>query len=95
MTTFNFNRFGKNLGTRQLGEQVRNELLQTINSNDMTILDFEGVNIVANSFADECIGKLLLHMSLNELKSRTTFRSVNDTARVCIATAIKRRNMML
>lgn len=92
-TTFKFNKYGENLGTRQLGERVRKDLLETINSNELTILDFEGVNVVANSFADECLGKILLEMSLEQLKSCTTFRNVNQLAKTCIATAIRRRNL--
>ena len=44
------------------------------------VLDFTGVNVVSNSFADECIAKLLLHMTLTELKSRTTFKRLNPIA---------------
>ncbi|MCF0196407.1 MAG: STAS-like domain-containing protein [Bacteroidaceae bacterium] len=94
-TVFQFKRYGDNLGTRQLGELVRKELLDTITNNDLTILDFDGVNVVANSFADECLGKLLLEMSLSDLKQRTTFRNVNQLAKVCIASAIHRRNRTL
>ena len=53
-TTYKFNKLGENLGTRQLGEKARKELLPLIHECDKVILDFEGVNIVSNSFADEC-----------------------------------------
>ena len=51
-----------------------------IEQNDLVVLDFTGVNVVSNSFADECIAKLLLTMSLADLKSRTTFRGLNSIA---------------
>lgn len=89
--TFKFRDFGENLGTRILGERVRKQLVPLLNEYDKVTLDFEGVDVVSNSFADECIAKLLLTMSLDELKRKTTFVSVNDFARKNIAVALARR----
>ena len=80
MVIFNFREYGENLGTRPLGKRVRESLQPLIEQNDCVVLDFTGVNVVSNSFADECIAKLLLVMSLAELKSRTTFRGLNPIA---------------
>ena len=91
MITFKFKEIGENLGTRQLGAKVREQLLPLISANDKVVFDFEGVNVVSNSFADECLAKLLFSMSFEELKQRTTFVSVNDFARKNIAIAFRRR----
>lgn len=91
MTTFEFATINENLGTRQLGEKVRLQLLGLIKANDKVILDFSGVNVVSNSFADECLAKLLFTMPLDELKQRTTFRGLNEFARKNIAIAFRRR----
>jgi hypothetical protein len=91
MVTFKFNQFGEYLGTRMLGESVREKLLPLINGKEKVILDFEGVDVVSNSFADECLAKLLLTMTLDDLKQRTTFRGLNDFAKKNIALAFKRR----
>lgn len=91
MITFKFITFGKNLGTRLLGEKARLTLLPMIQGEERVILDFSGVEVVSNSFADECLAKLLLVMPLDELKKRTTFRGLNDFARKNIAVAFKRR----
>ena len=93
MVTFSFIQYGENLGTRLLGQRVRESLLPLIEQNDLVVLDFTGVNVVSNSFADECIAKLLLHMSLAELKSRTTFRGLNPIASECVLTALRRRHL--
>jgi len=74
-----------------LGEKVRNELMPLIMSGDKVILDFSGVKVVAHSFADECIGKLLLEMPLEELKQRTTFQGLDDLAKRHIVIAFRRR----
>ena len=94
MVTFNFREYGENLGTRPLGKRVREQLLHTMEQNERVVLDFTGVNVVSNSFADECIAKLLLHMSLAELKSRTTFKGLNPIASECVLTALRRRHLI-
>lgn len=37
--------------------------------------------------------KLLLHMTLTELKSRTTFEGLNPIASECVLTALRRRHL--
>ena len=91
MITFEFATINENLGTRQLGEKVRSQLLNLIRENDKVVLDFSGVSVVSNSFADECLAKMLFTMSLDELKQRTTFRGLNEFARKNIAIAFRRR----
>ncbi len=93
MVTFAFREYGENLGTRQLGAEIREKLLPLLRQDERVILDFTGVNVVSNSFADECIAKVLLEMPLEELKRRTTFRGLNPLASVCVLTALKRRHM--
>ena len=95
MVIFNFREYGENLGTRPLGKRVRESLQPLIEQNDRVVLDFTGVNVVSNSFADECIAKLLLVMSLTELKSRTTFRGLNSIASESVLTALRRRHLTM
>lgn len=95
MVTFKFIEFGENLGTRQLGTQAREQLLYLLQSNDLVVLDFTGVNVVSNSFADECLAKLLLTMPLSELKAHTTFRGLNPVAANCILSALQRRHLTI
>ena len=94
MVTFSFREYGENLGTRPMGKRVREQLLHTIEQNERVVLDFTGVNVVSNSFADECIAKLLLTMSLADLKSRTTFRGLNPIASESVLTALRRRHLI-
>lgn len=95
MVTFKFNEFGTNLGTRQLGVAAREKLLPLLNGDERVILDFTGVDVVSNSFADECIAKLLLEMELSELKKRTTFRGLNQIAANSILIALQRRHLAI
>ena len=66
-----------------------------LDKDEKNILDFTGVNVVTNSFADECIAKLLLEMPLDELKKRTTFRGLNPLAERCVLVALQRRDKVI
>ena len=91
MVTFSFRQFGENLGTRQLGEIARKKLMPMLDGKEKVILDFTGIDVVSNSFADECIAKLLIEMPLETLKERTTFKGLTSMAEICVLTTIKRR----
>lgn len=95
MVTFSFREYGENLGTRQLGCQVREQLMPLLEENELVVLDFTGVDVVSNSFADECIAKLLLTMPLAELKMRTTFMGLNPLASESVLTALRRRHLSM
>ena len=94
MVTFSFREYGENLGTRPLGKRVREQLMPLLEQDERVVLDFTGVNVVSNSFADECIAKLLLTMPLAELKARTTFRGLNPIASESVLTALQRRHLV-
>ena len=70
MVEFKFAKYGENFGTREMGAKIRQELLVLLEGDERIVLDFTGVNVVTNSFADECIAKLLLDMPLVELKKK-------------------------
>jgi len=91
MVEFKFINYGTDFGTRDMGQRLRKKLLPLINGDDKVVLDFTGVNVVSNSFADECIAKLLLDIPLQELKSRTTFRGLNPLAERSVLVALQRR----
>ncbi len=91
MVEFRFSDYGTNFGTRDMGAKIRQQLRPLLDGEDRVVLDFSGVNVVTNSFADECIAKLLLEMPLDELKSRTTFRGLNPLAERSVLVALQRR----
>ncbi len=95
MVTFNFRNFGEYLGTRQMGQQAREKLMPMLEGDERVVLDFTGVDVVSNSFADECIANLLLTMPLAELKAHTTFRGLNPLASESVLTALRRRHLSM
>ena len=98
MVEFKFIEYGTDFGTRDMGQKLRAKLLPLINGvegDEKVVLDFTDVNVVSNSFADECIAKLLLEMPLSELKRRTTFRGLNPLAERSVLVALQRRYRVL
>ena len=95
MVEFKFIEYGTDFGTRDMGQKLREKLLALINSGEKVVLDFTGVNVVSNSFADECLAKLLLEMPLDELKRHTTFRGLNPLAERSVLVALQRRYRMM
>lgn len=95
MVTFRFVDFGQDLGTRQVGAEARMKLRTLLVGEERVILDFTGVDVVTNSFADECIAKLLVEFPLEELKRRTTFRGLNSMATKSVLGALQRRQSVL
>ena len=91
MVDFKFIEYGTDFGTRDMGQKLRAKLLPLIHGNEKVVLEFTGVNVVSNSFADECIAKLLLEMPLDELKKHTTFRGLNPLAERSVLVALQRR----
>ncbi|EJT6478249.1 STAS-like domain-containing protein [Clostridium perfringens] len=73
-----FQEFGESLGTRILGNEIRCKIEDCITKNEEVIFDFGNVSILSNSFVDECIGKLFLNFSMDEIKQKTKFTNVNS-----------------
>ncbi len=93
--TFDFSQFGTDFGTREMGLRIRQQLRSHLNEGKRVKLDFTGVNVVSNSFADECIAKLLMEMPLEQLKRCTTFCSLTPMAERSILVALQRRYKVL
>lgn len=89
--TFSFSKYGSDFGTRDMGAKIRQELRPLLDQGVRVALDFSDVNVVSNSFADECIAKLLSEMPLDRLKRLTTFRNLTQIAERSILVALQRR----
>ncbi|MDO5447192.1 MAG: STAS-like domain-containing protein [Prevotellaceae bacterium] len=89
--TFRFEDYGKDFGTRDMGKKLREKIRPMLHGEARIVLDFTNVNVVSNSFADECLAKLLLEMPLDELKRYTVFRGLSPMAERSILVALQRR----
>ena len=95
MIDFKFISYGDSMGTRLLGAKIRADLRPLLDGEEKVVLDFTGIDIVTNSFADECIAKLLLEMPLADLKAKTTFKGLTPMTERSILSALKRRRMQI
>lgn len=91
---FKFLDFGTDFGTRDMGARIREQIRPLINEDEIVTLDFTGVNVVSNSFADECIAKLLIDFPLVSLKKKILFKGLNEMAERSVLVAMQRRIKM-
>ena len=81
------------LGSREAakGIAIKLENLLRMNPDCRLTLDFEDVNIISSSFADEVFGKLFKTMGPLAFMSRLEFKSVDRTVRALIDRSIRQR----
>jgi hypothetical protein len=79
-------------GTRQSGERIRNEIMNIYKSaKKPVILDFEGVGIIASSFADELIGKLVQELGLFQFQAAFPMKNMNSTIQSIVQRSLSQR----
>ena len=79
-------------GTRQSGVGMRNKVLNIMNESDsLIILDFNGVNVVSSSFADEFVGKLMVRCGAIVFNQRFRIVGMNPTVQVITERSVNQR----
>ncbi|HEK21111.1 STAS-like domain-containing protein [Mucilaginibacter sp. HC2] len=91
MMRIEFSHIGKQLSTRVAGAAMRKQIIQGIEKKEKIVFDFSGVDIVSNSFADECFAKLMIHFDLPVVKEHTTFQNASPFIKAVIANSFKER----
>lgn len=86
-----FSKYGKSLGSRVLGSEIRSKVEESLRSKKQVTFDFKGVGVVSNSFADECFAKILLKFNINEIQKNTKFINVNEFVGAVISSALQQR----
>jgi len=76
--TIRLSEIGSSLGTRDLAARLRTDVLSELNENDKIIFDFDGVNVVTNSFANEYFGKLISEITIDRFRDKFAFINAND-----------------
>jgi hypothetical protein len=81
------------VGTRKAGRQMHTKVLNLMNTNpDYPVhIDWEGVNIIASSFADEFIGKLYLKIGQELFLSKIKNINLTPTVAQLLGKAIEQR----
>ena len=74
--------FGARLLRRRQGQEVRERIRAPLTASASILrLDFDEVEIVTPSFADECLGRLLLEIGKQDFRRRIQLRSSEETVR--------------
>ncbi len=60
--------YGKSMGTRALGKEIREKVVFVINSGGRVFFDFTDVSVISSAFADELFGKLYNELGENIFK---------------------------
>lgn len=89
MSILKLDKYGNNLGTRILGIEVKKEFDMLLSkTNEIVIVDFNNIQIVTSSFADELIGRNIQEYGLSEFKNRTKFINTNNNIKAVIKKSI-------
>ncbi len=86
-----FKDIGSSLGTRQLGAEIRNQIENRFDFSDRIIMDFSGVDVISNSFADECFGKLFLTHNLDFIRNHISFKNTTPFVKAVISKSLNQR----
>lgn len=86
-----FGQVNSQMGSRIAGAAVRQKVVSAINRNHEVTFDFEGVENISNSFADECFAKLVDQLSFDRVKRMTVFKNASPFVKVSISNAFKER----
>lgn len=88
---FAMKQFGTVLSMRVSGKQAFNEIEPFLRMGKRVTFDFEGVDSVTNSFADELFGHLISEFGMARLKELTTFAHINQIAAITVRNAMDHR----
>lgn len=79
-------------GTRQAAERIRHKASNIIREGDkLLVLDFENVNLVSSSYADELIGKLVAEIGFSVFNSYCQLRNLTSLNQQVIDRSVQQR----
>ena len=80
-------------GSRMTGAQMRTKALNLLSADVRLplVVDWEGVQVIASSFADEFIGKLFVHLGPVEFNGRVRLANLSPVVRALVNRAIMQR----
>lgn len=85
--------FGSFLCTRVSGRAAYSEIMLVSSSlAEKVMFDFDGVEMVTNSFADEVFGRIANEMGFEALRQRTNFINIDNATASTIRRAIDFRS---
>lgn len=79
-------------GTRQSGQKMRNDIINLYNdSKKGVIIDFDGLNVISSSFADELVGKLVVHFGFFGFNQIVRLKNMNTVIQAIVERSVTQR----
>ena len=80
-------------GTRYSGSQIRTKIINLMNAEPTypLIIDWEGIPVIASSFADEALGKLFLQLGAMTFSSKIRNINIESLVKGLLDKAIAQR----
>ena len=72
------------LSTRESGAILRDSIKEYLKKGSPVILDFEGINMITQSFADEIVGIFIRENGLDFVRNRIKIKNANNLVKVVI-----------
>jgi hypothetical protein len=91
--TFSLREYATSFGNRITGEKIRNLVTNLLlqHPGHRVKIQFDGVTVIASSFADELFGKLALELGVVDFGRLLTFENINGLCKSLVDTAIQQR----
>ncbi|MFN0034089.1 MAG: STAS-like domain-containing protein [Saprospiraceae bacterium] len=79
-------------GTRESGKRIRTDLINMFNDTKKGIvIDFDGLSVVSSSFADELVGKMLVHFGFFGFNQIVRLKNMNQTIQAIVERSVAQR----
>jgi hypothetical protein len=79
-------------GTRKAGQKMRNEIINIHQETGQpVVIDFSGIALVASSFADEFLGKLVLELGFFGFNSAIRLRNMSELTQSIVQKSVSQR----
>jgi len=85
------NETGSILGLRELAKNLSSAIRYAISSENSIVLDFEGVESVSSSFADELIAKIFIEVGSESFLKNVKIKNANIFIKTIINSSINER----
>ena len=82
---------GSALGLRELAKLLGENVKKSINENKTIILDFDKVDSISSSFADELVAKIMLEVGKEKFINFVKIRNTNNFIKTMINASIAAR----
>ncbi len=82
---------GQIIGLRETGNRFRQILEKALNDNEDVIIDFDGVDSISSSFADEFIAKAYIKLGKEKFLTHVKIKNANEFIKIIINSSLSER----